>query len=85
MFGKFRNLDLFIESMKYLREFDGLYDEIYPMHSSFPVKPELIRPLLEGAQQIKSGEASYTQISRFGIDIALYRFPYAGYLCDLPQ
>ena len=84
MFGKFRNLDLFMESMRHLRKYDGLYDEIYPMHGSFPVKPELIPQLLEGAQQIKAGTASYTPESRFGMDIALYRFPYAGFLCDLP-
>ena len=84
MFGKFRNLDLFIESMRHLSEFDRLYDEVWAMHSTFPVKPELTAQVLEGAQKVRAGEAEYTPVNRFGMEIALYRFPYAGFLCDLP-
>ena len=84
MFGKFRNLDLFIESMRHLGEFEGLYDEVWAMHGTFPVKPELTAQVLEGAQKIRAGEAEYMPVNRFGMEIALYRFPYAGFLCELP-
>ena len=42
MFGRYRNLDTYISSLKRLKEYDGSFDEIYPMHGTIPVKPELI-------------------------------------------
>ena len=80
MFGKYRNLDDYIESIKHLAIYNEQYDEIYPMHGTIPVKKELIASLLEGAQQIRSGRASGTKVDRFGNEVYLYRFPYAGFL-----
>ena len=53
MFGKARNLAVYIDSLKHLSDYDGRYDEIYPMHGDFPQKPELIGKLLKGAQEIQ--------------------------------
>ena len=80
MFGQFRNLDDYIESLKHLSDFDGQYDEIYAMHGSFPVAPELIGKLLEGAEKIRQGKAEGKTVNIFGNDVTLYIFPYAGFL-----
>ncbi|MCR4649431.1 MAG: MBL fold metallo-hydrolase [Lachnospiraceae bacterium] len=82
MFGARRNLDLYIESMKHLKEYDGLYDDIYAMHGDFPVKPELIDKLIEGATEIKNRKAEGTIVNRFGNEVCLYKFPYAAFLCE---
>lgn len=82
MFGKSRNLAVYIDSLKHLSDYDGKYDEIYPMHGDFPQKPELIGKLLDGAQAILEGTASGSEVDIFGTKAVLYRFPYAGFLCD---
>jgi glyoxylase-like metal-dependent hydrolase (beta-lactamase superfamily II) len=51
MFGAHRNLEQYIESLKHLMNYETLYDVIYPMHGSFPVKPELTEKLLQGLRQ----------------------------------
>ncbi len=82
MFGPYRNIDLYIESMKHLADFEGRYDEIYAMHGSFPVKPEIVGRLKEGAEQIRAGAASGEKVDMFGHEVLLYKFPYAGFLCE---
>ena len=84
MFGKFRDIGTYIESLKHLSEYDGQYDEIYPMHGSFPVKPDLINDLLKGAQDIQNGLVSGKTVDFFGNSICLYQFDYAGFLCEMP-
>ncbi|MBO4473334.1 MAG: MBL fold metallo-hydrolase [Clostridiales bacterium] len=83
MFGPMRDLDKFIESLKHLSEFEDQFDEIYPMHGSFPVSPELIGQLKEGAEQVRAGKVSGKEVEFFGNKALLYQFPYAGFLCDL--
>ena len=85
MFGARRDLEKYIESMRHLNEYAGLFDEVWPMHGTFPVKPELVGLLLEGALEIRAGRATGEPVERFGNKICLYRFPYAGFLCDMPQ
>ena len=82
MFGKYRDLELYIESLDHLKEYGGRYDEIYPMHGTFPVTPGLIDKLLSGAQEIRDGKESGSPVNLFGTDALLYKFPYAGFLCD---
>ena len=84
MFGKFRNIDDFIMSLKSLSKYDGTYDDIYPMHGTFPVKPDLIGKLIEGAEQIREGKAEGQPVDMFGNKVCLYKFPYAGFLCGMP-
>ncbi len=81
MFGEARNLKQFLESMKHLEEYDGLYDEIYPMHGTFPVYPDLIGKLIDGARKIMDGDAEGSPTELFGTPVTLYKFPYAGFLC----
>lgn len=56
MFGPMRNLERYIESLKHLEKFTDMFDEIYAMHGSFPVKCDLIEKVIEGAQLIKVGK-----------------------------
>ena len=82
MFGKGRNIGLYIKSLEHLlSDHDGQYDEIYPMHGTFPVMPELVGKCLEGAREIQKGNASGRNVEIFGNPVCLYRFPYAGFLC----
>ncbi len=82
MFGEGRDIEKYIESLKHLKEYDGRYDEIYPMHGTFPVKPELIDKLLLGAREILDGKAVGKPENIFGMEVCLYKFPYAGFLCE---
>lgn len=85
MFGKYRNLNSYISSLKRLKEYDGSFDEIYPMHGTIPVKSELIEKLIDGAEQIQSGSAEGKKVDMFGTEVMLYKFPYAGFLCEVKE
>ncbi len=80
MFGKGRDIDLYIKSLKHLKDYDGLYDDIYPMHGTFPVKADLIDKLIQGTQEIVDGKASSKVVNLFGNDVRLYSFEYAKIL-----
>ena len=82
MFGERRNMEQFIDSLRHLKEFEGQYDDIYSMHGSFPVKPDLIDRLIDGAIEIQNGTAEGSTVNLFGMDVCYYKFPYAGFLCD---
>lgn len=85
MFKEHRNLSLYVESMKKLSMYTDEFDTIYPSHGSFPVFPELIASLIDGAEQIINGTANGKVVDMFGTPVMLYKFPYAGFLCDIPE
>lgn len=82
MFGAHRDMDTYIKSMAKLKKLDGLYDEIWAMHGSFPVYPDLPEKLLTGAKAIRVGEADPRPTDIHGRKVLLYRFPFAGFLCE---
>lgn len=82
MFGPYRDLDRYIDSLTHLLEYDGQFDEIYAMHGTIPVKPDLTGKLIEGARQIRSGEAAGSVVEIFGTKVLHYGFPYAGFLME---
>lgn len=82
MFGKYRNIENYIESMRHLSKYAGQYDEVYAMHGTLPVKPELVEQLIEGANQIRNKEVTGRELNRWGSRVILYKFPYAGFLCE---
>ncbi|MCR4713201.1 MAG: MBL fold metallo-hydrolase, partial [Treponemataceae bacterium] len=82
MFGKFRDLSLYVKSLEHLKNWDGKYDDVYPMHGDFPQKPEQVAKLIQGAREILEGKASATPVDMFGNKVMLYKFPYAGFLCE---
>lgn len=83
MFGPMRNIDKYVSSMKHLLEFENEFDTIYPSHGTFPVQKDLIGKLIEGAQNIISKKANGNQIEMHGNKVMLYKFDFAGFLCDL--
>lgn len=85
MFKEGRNLPLYVESLKKLSMYIDEFDTIYPSHGSFPVYPDLIARLIEGAEQIVNGTAKGKVVDMFGTPVMLYKFPYAGFLCDIPE
>lgn len=85
MFGERRNMGMFIESLRHLKEYEDKFDEIYPMHGSFPVKPDLIDQLISGATEVQNGVATGSKVNVMGTDICYYKYPYAGFLCDLTE
>ena len=85
MFGRQRNMERYAESLRHLTGYGGLFDEIYPMHGTFPVYPPLIGRLIEGAQAVIAGEAKGRPVSVFGKTVSYYRFDYAGFLCDAKE
>ena len=82
MFGQGRNLNQYIESLKHLSKYEDQFDDIYPMHGTFPVHKDLIPKLIQGAQAILDGKAQeYAQpVNMFGNEVTLYKFDYAGFL-----
>ena len=85
MFGERRNLSLYIESLKSLDVYINEFDTIYPSHGSFPVNPDLIASLIEGAKEIINGTAKGKEVHMFSTPVMFYKFPYAGFLCDVPE
>lgn len=82
MFGEHRNLEMYIESMTKLLKYEGRFDTIYPSHSTFPVSPDLIPNLIDGAKQILAKTATGNIVNMHGKSVMLYQFYYAGFLCE---
>jgi len=82
MFGKFRNIERYVESLKHIKEYINEFDVIYPSHGSFPVYPEIIDKLIEGANTIINKEAEGKTVEMHGHEVIRYEFPYAGFFCD---
>jgi len=85
MFKEHRNMSLYVESLKKLSMHTDEFDKMYPAHGTFPVYPELIASLIEGADQIIDGTAKGKVIDMYGSQVMFYKFPYAGFLCDIPD
>lgn len=83
MFGEKRNIDLYAASLQHILEYSDRFDVVYPSHGTFPVNPDIIRKLISGAQEIIAGTAESTTTEWSGMKIRLFKFPYAGFLCDL--
>ncbi|MCH5275704.1 MAG: MBL fold metallo-hydrolase [Lachnospiraceae bacterium] len=82
MFGIQREMHAYLLSLEKLEKYKDRFDTIYPSHGSFPVKPELIAALHEGATRILSGEADGIDVEFHGIKIKRYDVGVAVFLCD---
>ena len=82
MFGKYRDLNKYVGSLKALSAFDGRYDEIWPSHGSFPVSPSIVSELITAAESILAGSAEGKKADLFGNTITEYTTPPAVFLCD---
>ena len=82
MFGRFRNMPAYIRSLEHLRAWDGQFDEIWPSHASFPVFPDLIEKLHDGAQAVLDGSAAGRPGEIYGNRIREFDLGFAAFLCD---
>ena len=82
MFGKFRNLEAYVSSMKKLLKYMDRFDSIYPSHDTIPVNPDQIPKLIGYAEEILAGKAEGKPVEKFGMKAVLYRFECAGFLCE---
>ena len=82
MFGPFRNMELYIQNLESLTERIGDFDEIWPSHSSIPVKPALIPELIAGARAVLSGTIAGKPVNLFGNDIHAFNAGCATFLCE---
>lgn len=71
------------ESLQHIQSYRDRFDTVYASHGTFEVKPEMIDSLIAGAKEIIAGNVTGTEVDIFGRKACLYRFPYAGFLCDL--
>lgn len=83
MFGVQREMHAYLLSLEKLESYRDRFDTIYPSHGSFPVKPELIDALHEGAEHILAGEAEGSDAEFHGMKIKRYDVGVAGFLCDV--
>lgn len=83
MFGVQREMHAYLLSLEKLERYKDRFDTIYPSHGSFPVGPELIAALHEGATRILAGEAEGIEAEFHGTKVKRYDVGAAGFLCDL--
>ena len=79
-----RDMPRYAQSMRRLLGMVGEFDTVYPSHGPFPVEAALTGKLLEGAETILRGEASGGPVEMHGRKAWLYKFDFAGFLCDPP-
>ncbi|MCR5324087.1 MAG: MBL fold metallo-hydrolase [Lachnospiraceae bacterium] len=82
MFGKYRSFESYIKSLNKLLTYRERFDTIYPSHGSFPVEPDLIGKLIGGAERIVNGQAEGKIVDMFGRQAKLFKFDFAGFLCE---
>ena len=82
MFGPNRNMADYIASLERLEGKIALFDELWPSHGSFPVKPELIGALIRGARAVLAGEIPGEKMDLFGRTVVRYDALCAGFLCQ---
>ena len=83
MFGPRRNINEFIRSLEQLKGLKDKFSVVWPSHGAFPAEPDLIDKLIEGAQQIVDGKVTGTPAVHRDTPVVLYKFPYAGFFCDV--
>lgn len=82
MFGVQREMHAYLLSLEKLEKYKERFDTIYPSHGTFPVGPELIDALHEGAIRVMNGEVEGSDAEFFGTKIRRYDVGVAGFLCD---
>ena len=82
MFGYYRNMPAYIRSLEHLGDWNGRFDEIWPSHGSFPVAPELIEKLHDGALAVLEGRVPGREEEVRGKSIVAYDLGFAAFLCD---
>lgn len=82
MFGVQREMHAYLLSLQKLERCRGRFDVIFPSHGSFPVSPDLIPALREGAARVLNGEVPGTDMEFHGIPLKRYDVGCAAFLCN---
>ena len=82
MFGEHRNMKNYICSLEKLEKMAEAFDEIWPSHADFPVYPDCIRKLAEGAEQVLNREIRGKEENFFGKKIMVYDLGFTVFLCN---
>ena len=82
MFGTNRNLHDYIGSLERLETMTADFDEIWPSHADFPVYPDCIERLADGAGKILNRETDGKPAEFFGQRIFVYDLGFTSFLCD---
>ena len=72
MFGTFRNIPAYIQSLERLWTMKDRFDVIYPCHAQLEVSPDVIPALIEGAHKILAGEIEPKEAEMHGNRICVY-------------
>ena len=85
MFGTFRNMEKYVESLEHLQTFEDRFDEIWPSHAALPADKALIGQLIGGAKKILAGEAEdcAKEAEFHGNKVKAYDLGFATLLCNL--
>ena len=82
MFGENRNMQNYIASLERLMTMTKDFDEIWPSHADFPVFPDCIERLRDGAVKILNHEVVGKPTEFFGQKILVYDLVFTAFLCD---
>lgn len=80
MFGVQRQMHAYIHSLARLEGYRDAFDWVYPSHGSFPVSPDLIPALGEGAEKVLRGEVQGMESEMHGRKIMRYDVGVAAFL-----
>lgn len=83
MFGVQREIHAYLYSLKKLDAFKDRFDTIYPSHGTFPVYPELIDRLYDGAKGILQGKYEPEIVPIHGTKVYCYDVKAARFLMDI--
>ena len=75
MFGNGRNMQAFQNSLQKMIAMSDAFDSIWPSHGSYPLKPDIIPGILQGAQDLLAGKLSEAEPPR--------PLPCKKYICDV--
>lgn len=81
MFGRFRNMEKYFQSLEHLQTWRGRFDAIWPSHGSIPVSPELIDKLHDCAIRVLEGSVKGQPMEVHGNSIRAYDLGFAVLLC----
>ena len=82
MFGVQREMHAYILSLEKLEKYKDSFDTIYASHATFPISPEIIPALHDGAKRVLAGEVEGTDVEFHGTKIKRYDIGVARFLCD---
>ena len=75
MFGNGRNMQALQNSLQKMIAMSDAFDSIWPSHSSYPLTPDIIPGILQGAQDLLAGKLSEEEPPR--------PLPCKKYTCDV--